>query len=104
MAIYIGLHFFNPRSPCGKAANKDLFTSIVDSGANITNFLYWGHFYSTSLFYMLNADSPHRSSKEALIVAERTTETFVWALSMKQSPILAVFAVMTGHNCNFKLS
>jgi hypothetical protein len=71
-----------------------LFTSIDDSekeGANITDFLYWPHFSSSSLLSMLNTDSPHTSSNEAPTMAERTTETFVWALSTKQSPSLAFF-------------
>ena len=81
-----------------------LSRSILKEGANIIDFYIDDLFNFTLLLALPKADSQPKPSKEALTAAERTTETFIWALSTKQSTILAFFVATTGHNSNFKLS
>ena len=79
------------------------FTRFWKQGANIIDFCTHDHFHYTSLFAMANADIPCKPSKVAPTPAERTTETFIRALSVKQSTNPWCFVARTIHNSTLKL-
>ena len=107
MSVYIGLHFWKSKIPLWEGSEQgfvQIASPILNVGANIIDFCTGNLFHYSLLLAMVNADSPCKPSKAALIAAERTTETFVWALSVKQSTNPSFFVARKIHNSNFKLS